>query len=71
MIGAVPPRAWAGAACCPGQGSRGGLEANGRRHIRAVIGPDEYHKTIDDNASTNVMACWTIRRCTSSKGPHP
>ena len=37
------------------------LEADGLRHIRGVIGPDEYHETIDDNAFTNVMARWTIR----------
>jgi trehalose/maltose hydrolase-like predicted phosphorylase len=41
--------------------SRGQLEADGLRHIRGVIGPDEYHETIDDNAFTNVMARWTIR----------
>ena len=37
-------------------------EANDQCHIRGVIGPDEYHETIDDNAYTNVMARWTIRR---------
>ena len=42
--------------------SRAGLEADGLHHIRGVIGPDEYHETIDDNAFTNVMARWTIRR---------
>ncbi len=42
--------------------SRAGLEADGRRHIRGVIGPDEYHENIDDNAYTNVMARWNIRR---------
>jgi len=42
--------------------SRAVLEADGRRHIRGVIGPDEYHETIDDNAFTNVMARWNIRR---------
>jgi trehalose/maltose hydrolase-like predicted phosphorylase len=35
---------------------------DGRRHIRGVIGPDEYHQGIDDNAYTNVMARWNIRR---------
>ena len=38
------------------------LEADGRRHIRGVIGPDEYHEHIDDNAFTNIMARWNIRR---------
>ena len=42
--------------------SRAGLEADGRHHIRGVTGPDEYHETVDDNAFTNVMARWTIRR---------
>jgi len=42
--------------------SRAGLEADGRRHIRGVMGPDEYHENIDDNAFTNVMARWNIRR---------
>ena len=42
--------------------SRAQLEADGCRHIRGVIGPDEYHEHIDDNAFTNVMARWNIRR---------
>ncbi|MCI4677760.1 glycoside hydrolase family 65 protein [Rhodoblastus acidophilus] len=42
--------------------SRARLEADGRHHIRGVIGPDEYHVHIDDNAFTNVMARWNIRR---------
>jgi len=42
--------------------SRARLEADGRRHIRGVIGPDEYHEDIDDSAYTNVMARWNIRR---------
>ncbi len=42
--------------------SRAELEADGRRHIRGVIGPDEYHEQIDDNAYTNVMARWNIGR---------
>ena len=42
--------------------SRAQPEADGRHHIRRVIGPDEYHETIDDNAFTNVMARWNIRR---------
>lgn len=36
--------------------SRAGREADGACHIRGVIGPDEYHEHIDDNAFTNVMA---------------
>jgi trehalose/maltose hydrolase-like predicted phosphorylase len=42
--------------------SRAQPEADGRCHIRGVIGPDEYHENIDDNAFTNVMARWNIRR---------
>jgi trehalose/maltose hydrolase-like predicted phosphorylase len=42
--------------------SRATLEDDGRYHIRRVIGPDEYHETIDDNAYTNIMAGWNIER---------
>ncbi|HKN86064.1 MAG TPA: glycosyl hydrolase family 65 protein [Nitrospiraceae bacterium] len=42
--------------------TRGRLEPDGRYHIRAVIGPDEYHETVDDNAYTNVMAQWNLER---------
>jgi trehalose/maltose hydrolase-like predicted phosphorylase len=42
--------------------SRAVPEADGHHHIRGVIGPDEYHEEIDDNAYTNIMARWNIRR---------
>jgi trehalose/maltose hydrolase-like predicted phosphorylase len=42
--------------------SRAVAEADGGRHIRHVIGPDEYHEDVDDNAFTNVMARWNIKR---------
>ncbi|PZO38736.1 MAG: glycoside hydrolase family 65 protein [Alphaproteobacteria bacterium] len=42
--------------------SRAQPEADGLCHIRGVMGPDEYHEGIDDNAFTNVMARWNIRR---------
>jgi trehalose/maltose hydrolase-like predicted phosphorylase len=42
--------------------SRAQLEPDGKRHIRGVIGPDEFHEEVDDNAYTNVMARWNIRR---------
>lgn len=29
-------------------------------HIRDVIGPDEYHEHVDDNAFTNLMAKWVL-----------
>jgi trehalose/maltose hydrolase-like predicted phosphorylase len=36
--------------------------ANGSAHLSGVIGPDEYHNLIADNAFTNVMARWNLRR---------
>ena len=42
--------------------SRATLGADGKRHIRGVIGPDEYHESIDDSAYTNIMARWNILR---------
>jgi trehalose/maltose hydrolase-like predicted phosphorylase len=42
--------------------SRGQVEADGCYHIRRVIGPDEYHETVDDNAYTNVLARWNLER---------
>lgn len=42
--------------------SRAEAEADGKRHIRHVIGPDEYHEDVDDNAFTNMMARWNIAR---------
>jgi kojibiose phosphorylase len=42
--------------------SRTSRDADGRRHIRGVVGPDEYHEGVDDNAYTNVLARWNIRR---------
>jgi trehalose/maltose hydrolase-like predicted phosphorylase len=41
--------------------SRVRREADGT-HIYGVIGPDEYHEPVDDNAFTNVMARWNLRR---------
>lgn len=40
--------------------SRATREADGNYHIRQVIGPDEYHEGVDDNAYTNGMARWNI-----------
>jgi trehalose/maltose hydrolase-like predicted phosphorylase len=42
--------------------SRVALEADGRYHIRHVIGPDEYHEGVDDNVYTNGMARWNLER---------
>ena len=37
-------------------------DKHGHGHIRGVIGPDEYHENVDDNAYTNVMARWNLKR---------
>ena len=42
--------------------TRAEAEPDGKRHIRHIIGPDEYHEDVDDNAFTNVMARWNIAR---------
>jgi trehalose/maltose hydrolase-like predicted phosphorylase len=42
--------------------SRVERDGDGSAHIRGVIGPDEYHELVDDNAYTNVMARWNLRR---------
>ena len=41
--------------------SRAVLGDDGRHHINEVVGPDEYHEEVDDNAYTNVLARWNIR----------
>ena len=42
--------------------SRIRVEPDGTGHIYGVIGPDEYHEPVDDNACTNVLARWNLRR---------
>jgi trehalose/maltose hydrolase-like predicted phosphorylase len=42
--------------------SRVRFGADKRAHLYGVIGPDEYHEPVDDNAFTNVMARWNLRR---------
>jgi len=37
-------------------------DEHGPGHIRGAIGPDEYHERVDDNAFTNVMARWNLKR---------
>ncbi|MDP9235220.1 MAG: glycoside hydrolase family 65, partial [Actinomycetota bacterium] len=38
-------------------------EGNDKRfHIDKVVGPDEYHENVNDNAFTNVMARWNLQR---------
>jgi trehalose/maltose hydrolase-like predicted phosphorylase len=41
--------------------SRIWMDTGGRGHIEEVIGPDEYHELVDDNAFTNVMARANLR----------
>ncbi|HET8615378.1 MAG TPA: glycosyl hydrolase family 65 protein [Actinomycetales bacterium] len=41
--------------------SRCTVDADGAAHITGVVGPDEYHEAVDDNAFTNVMARWNLR----------
>ncbi len=41
--------------------SRVQADSHGRFHIHKVIGPDEYHEDVDDNAYTNIMAAWNLR----------
>lgn len=41
--------------------SRIRVDSRGRGHLDGVIGPDEYHEVVDDNAFTNVMARANLR----------
>ena len=43
-------------------------DTDGHGHIRGVIGPDEYHENVDDNAYTNVMARWNLKRAADAGG---
>jgi kojibiose phosphorylase len=36
-------------------------EAEGQYEITYIIGPDEYHDRVDNNAFTNNMACWNLQ----------
>ncbi len=42
--------------------SRATLGRDGRYHIRKVIGPDEYHEGVTDDAFTNAAAAWNLRK---------
>jgi trehalose/maltose hydrolase-like predicted phosphorylase len=42
--------------------SRVRVDKEGRGHLFGVMGPDEYHQVVDDNAYTNVMARWNLRQ---------
>lgn len=49
--------------------SRSRTDPAGRMHIDGVIGPDEYHEDIDDNAYTNGLARWNLRAAAELAGP--
>lgn len=51
--------------------SRMRIDARGRAHIDQIIGPDEYHESVDDNAFTNVMARWNLRRAARLEAANP
>jgi kojibiose phosphorylase len=40
--------------------SRVELGEDARYHIRRIVGPDEYHENVEDNAYTNGMAQWAL-----------
>jgi kojibiose phosphorylase len=48
--------------------SRAERGEDGRYHIMTVIGPDEFHENANDNAYTNLMAQWVLRRGLESVG---
>jgi len=41
-------------------------DSDGTVHLRGIIGPDEYHELVDDNAYSNVMARWNLRAAAAS-----
>ena len=45
-----------------------GCRRDGTAHIYGVIGPDEYHEPVDDNAFTNVAARWNLQACRGWRG---
>jgi trehalose/maltose hydrolase-like predicted phosphorylase len=48
--------------------SRARYDSKDRAHIYGVIGPDEYHEPVDDNAFTNVIARWNLKRAGALAG---
>jgi kojibiose phosphorylase len=48
--------------------SRAERGTDGRWHVRRVIGPDEYHEDVDDNAYTNQLAAWLLDRAVELAG---
>lgn len=45
--------------------SRVTTDDDGRAHLDRVMGPDEYHEIVDDNAYTNIMVRWHLRLAAS------
>ena len=45
------------------------MDPDRRAHLRDVVGPDEYHGPVDDNAFTNILARWNLRA--AAKLDHP
>jgi trehalose/maltose hydrolase-like predicted phosphorylase len=41
--------------------SRVRTDADGNGHLYGMMGPDEYHEVVNDNAYTNIMARWNLR----------
>jgi trehalose/maltose hydrolase-like predicted phosphorylase len=50
--------------------SRVSYDADGAAHLLGVMGPDEYHAPVDDNAFTNGMVRWNLRRAAELAGPN-
>jgi trehalose/maltose hydrolase-like predicted phosphorylase len=46
--------------------SRIRVDQGGAAHLFGVIGPDEYHEPVDDDAFTNVLARWNLRAAAES-----
>jgi trehalose/maltose hydrolase-like predicted phosphorylase len=46
--------------------SRIRVEPDGTGHVYGVIGPDEYHEPVDDDAFTNVMARWNLKKAAAA-----
>lgn len=42
--------------------SRGEWGDDGKFHILHIMGPDEYHENVNDNAYTNLMAKWNLEK---------
>lgn len=54
--------------CAKFWGSRLEPGEDGKLHINDVVGPDEYKEHVDDNAFTNYLAWWNIRKAIEYAG---